>query len=114
MECLLSSRVLPGLSGCLLLDRLLEEDVVLLIRSESELNISIIRTISESPINLVIVNQDVLSAWGIYSEISGVRVCFIYYSIYRILSRSVDMFVNLLPYFLSHLHVFWQIIIFQQ
>jgi len=38
---------------------------VLLIRTESELNISIIRIISESPMNVVTVNQDVLSAWGI-------------------------------------------------
>ena len=50
------------LLGCLLLDRLLEEDVVLLIRTESRL--SIIRKISESPMNAVTVNQDVLSAWG--------------------------------------------------
>ena len=53
------------LSGCLLLDRLLEEDVVLLICTESKLSISIVRIISESPINAVTVNQDVLSCWGI-------------------------------------------------
>jgi len=52
------------LSGCLLFDRLLEEDVVLLIRTESRLSISIMRTASESPMNAVMVNQDVLSAWG--------------------------------------------------
>ena len=52
------------LSGCLLLDRLLQEDVVLLIHTESRLSISIIRTISVSPMNAVAVNQDVLSAWG--------------------------------------------------
>ena len=45
------------LLGCLLLDRVLEEDVVLLIRTE-------FRTISGSPMNAVGVNQDVLSAWG--------------------------------------------------
>ena len=50
--------------GCPLLDRLYEEDVVLHIRTESRLNISIIRIMSESPMNAVTVNQDVLSAWG--------------------------------------------------
>ena len=33
------------------------------------LGLSVIRTISGSPMNAVGVNQDVLSAWGTYSEI---------------------------------------------
>jgi len=47
---------------CLLLDRLLEKDVVFLIRTESRLSINIISIMSESPMNGVTVNQDVFSA----------------------------------------------------
>ena len=50
------------LLGCLLLDRLFEEDVVPLIHIASKLVISIIRTMSESPMNAVTVNQDVFHA----------------------------------------------------
>ena len=39
--------------------------MVLLIRTESRLSASIMRIISESPMNAVTVNQDVLSCWGI-------------------------------------------------
>jgi len=52
---------------------------------------------SESPMNAVTVNQGVLSAWGTQSEMSGVKICIIFYSVYRILSRCVDVVVNLLP-----------------
>jgi len=48
--------------------------------------------------NAVTVNQDVLSAWGTERDISGVRVCIISYSIYRIVSICADVVVNSLPY----------------
>jgi len=71
---------------------------VFLIRTESKVSISIIRIMSESPMNAVTVNQGVLSAWGTQSEMSGVKIYIIFYSVYRILSRCVDVVVNLLPY----------------
>jgi len=39
--------------------------MLLLIRIESRLSTSIMRTMSESPMNAVTVNQEVFSCWGI-------------------------------------------------
>ena len=50
--------------GRLLLDLLWKEGIVLLIRTESWLSISIIRAMSVSPMNAVMLSQDVLRAWG--------------------------------------------------